>query len=193
MSRISHIITNSISNSTAKVAVKTITFAELWKNYPSTDSVRHDAENISDYCAIKVSEALIRSGVIINKRTFNGVLCWGCPGESNHIIRAQELANWLKLKPFVGCPNAQTLTGEGFRDALQDKTGIVFFKDYWLRSNEQARTGDHIDLWNGRGLDRMASLRRTGGNLLFNTFEVSIDGWHSDKELSKEVLFWEIK
>lgn len=42
---------------------------------------------------------------------------------------------------------------------MNERTGIVFFKDYWQRNTDfgENRTGDHIDLWDGRGLDKLAS------------------------------------
>ena len=37
-----------------------------------------------------------------------------------------------------------------FQTELKGKTGVIFFKDYWQRGKErfEARSGDHIDLWN---------------------------------------------
>jgi len=39
---------------------------------------------------------------------------------------------------------------DSFQETLKDRTGIIFFKDYWRRGNEpvNGRSGDHIDLWN---------------------------------------------
>ncbi len=87
-----------------------------------------------------------------------------------------------------------SLNGEDFRNKIDGKTGIVFFKDYWQRNSEtgDTRTGDHIDLWDGRGLDKLAS-QNFGENILTNTLGMYIDGVYSNKEKSKEVLFWEIK
>ena len=77
---------------------------------------------------------------------------------------------------------------------LNEKTGIIFFKDYWRRNGEtgESRTGDHIDLWDGRGVDKLRSQGRIS-NFLTNTLGIYWDGWYSDKNKSKEVWFWEIK
>lgn len=77
---------------------------------------------------------------------------------------------------------------------MNERTGIVFFKDYWQRNTDfgENRTGDHIDLWDGRGLDKLAS-QDALGNFLGNTLGLYLDGIYSDKNKSKEVWFWEIK
>ena len=188
------------SGSIQKVTQKQITFDELWKNYPSEESIKHNAKEIKDYCAIKVGESLIKSGIILKHKskggTYNGNMCWGCPSGKNntHPLLAQDLANWLLKKPFAGCPKVQKLTGEEFRKVLNEKTGIIFFKDYWRRNGEtgESRTGDHIDLWDSRGVDKLRSQGRIS-NFLTNTLGIYWDGWYSDKNKSKEVWFWEIK
>ena len=87
----------------------------------------HNAKEISDYCAIKVSISLIKSQIKL-KGSFRGAFCWGCKDGGIHAIRAQELANWLKQRPFAGCPQVEILTGKEFREKLNERTGIVFLK-----------------------------------------------------------------
>lgn len=154
---------------------------------------QHNAKEIKDYCAIKVSISLIKSNIQL-KGSFKGAFCWGCKDGGIHAIRAQELANWLKKRPFAGCPKVEIITGKEFRKKLNERTGIVFFKDYWQRNADHGenRTGDHIDLWDGRGLDKLAS-QDALGNFLGNTLGLYLDGIYSDKNKSKEVWFWEIK
>jgi hypothetical protein len=74
---------------------------------------------------------------------------------------------------------------------LDNRNGIVFFKDYWQRSNEtgtHTRSGDHIDLWKDR------TLAGTGyvGSIWRTTLGQGIPGIWSDLKLSSQVLFWEI-
>lgn len=189
-----NIKTNPQKNSKKEVTVKKVTFKELWDNYPGKEKeYKHNAKNIEDYCAIKVSIALVKSGIKL-KGSFKGTFCWGCPEGGIHAIRAQELADWLKKRPFAGCPQVEVLKGKEFRKKLDGRTGIVFFQDYWQRSSDSGdnRTGDHIDLWDGRGMDKLAS-QGALGNFFGNTLGAYWDGVYSDKNKSKEVWFWEIK
>ena len=188
------VTTNPQQNSKKKVTINKVTFEELWKNYPKNKSdYQHNAKEIKDYCAIKVSISLIKSNIQL-KGSFKGAFCWGCKDGGIHAIRAHELANWLKKRPFAGCPKVEIITGKEFRKKLNERTGIVFFKDYWQRNADHGenRTGDHIDLWDGRGLDKLAS-QDALGNFLGNTLGLYLDGIYSDKNKSKEVWFWEIK
>lgn len=89
----------------------------------------------------------------ITLKSFGGGSWWRCPTKEKYAIRAEELANWLNDKPFAGCSKTEKLKREEFRRKSGGRTGIVFFKDYWQRSGEmgEIRTGDHLDLWDGRG------------------------------------------
>nr|WP_310650563.1 T6SS effector amidase Tae4 family protein [Pseudomonas sp. FW300-N2E2] len=65
--------------------------------------------------------------------------------------------------------------------------GRFFFKDFWRCANETTagRSGDHIDLWNGRRLtDWMSYVRIQMG--------FSIDGTFSDFHDSKDIWFWRV-
>lgn len=190
--------TNNREASIFEVTLNKVTFKEIWDNYPS-NSIKHinsktKKDEFNNHCAINVSEALYNSGIKL--KSFNGVKCYHeCPsGKNIHAIRAQELAKWLKKRPFAGCPMPIELKGNQFREKLNSKTGIIFFKDYWQRNGEtgNTRTGDHIDLWDGRGIDKLAS-QNIFEDFLTNTLGIYIDGVYSDKNKSKQVLFWEIK
>ncbi len=81
------------------------------------------------------------------------------------------------------------LTGEEFEDAIWGRTGIVFFKDYWRRGNQQALTGDHIDLWDGNELASEGAIFtffRLNTPRILEPFDVS------DLKRPSEVLFWEL-
>ena len=58
------VTTNPQQGSKKKVTINKVTFEELWKNYPKKKSeYQHNAKEISDYCAIKVSISLIKSKI----------------------------------------------------------------------------------------------------------------------------------
>ncbi len=69
-------------------------------------------------------------------------------------MRAEERANALRISPFNGMAPLVKVTVKNFEFVLRNERGIVFFKDFWRRGNETFanRTGDHIDLWNGKRL-----------------------------------------
>lgn len=175
---------------------KIIKFRELWDNYPK-EAIKHinpktNEDVIDNHCAVNLSESFYKCGITL--KSFLGVKCsrWVCPHKKSvHILRAQEFATWLKTRPFPGCPKYKKCTGDNFKTELNNKQGIIFFKDYWQRESEKGgknRTGDHIDLWNDRTL--------AGSGLIESMARISIglhwDGLFSDHSLSKEVLFWEI-
>ncbi|MBN6074009.1 hypothetical protein HYE60_01825 [Aggregatibacter actinomycetemcomitans] len=186
--------TNNQKDSKKILRIKPLTFKELWDSYPSSSPVHKDANGedfFNDHCAINVSDAFLNLG--IQMKSFKGKRCYGsCKHDNKHALVAQELADWIKLKPFPGCPTAQVYTGETFEENIKGKTGIVFFKDYWPRdpNNKSIRTGDHIDLWNE---DELASRGyiETQFRLAFPDFLDYIG--YSSLMKSKEVLFWEIK
>lgn len=103
-----------------------------------------------------------------------------------HIIRAEELANGLKKRPPVGFGVAQKITPGAFQSILKDKTGVIFFKDYWQRGKEtfERRSGDHIDLWNK---DEITS------SSMFTRGILGFFGRVSDFNKSREIWFWEVK
>jgi len=168
-------------------------FDDLWDNYPSKSPKHKDPNGndiFSDHCAINLSEALIKSGMKLDG--YKGTKCWGkCPlGSGSHALRAQELATYLKdVKKLP----VNVLTGANFEENVADKTGIIFFKDYWQRSGEtgDTRTGDHIDLWNKNELASigliLTFIRRTFPEISENLLDMS------DLRKSKQVLFFEIK
>ena len=109
------------------------------------------------------------------------------------MLRAQELADYLKKRPFAGCPKPIEVPAANFEKMLDGKTGIIFFKDYWFRSGQTQRTGDHIDLWNENELASLGYLLTQSRLTFAEQFEVSsLVDW-SDYHKSTQVLFWEIK
>lgn len=190
--------TNNIANSQKNILLKKLDFTELWNSYPS-DRILH-ADNktgediFDDHCAINVSTALYQCGIRLE--SYRSAKCWACPtpdknGKGIHAIRAQELAAYLKTRPFAGCPKPIELTGESYENTVDDKTGIIFFQDYWLREGEKSRSGDHIDLWNKNELASIGWFN----TWVRRTFSQTSEDWFSMSDLkkSKVVLFWEIK
>jgi RHS repeat-associated protein len=191
---------HSITEDDIKESGSIPSFTKLWNNYsdvshPNPKSFfKTDIYGGKNHCAINLSNALILSGVSLKK--FKGARCEGtCPLEGDlkgqHTVRAEQLAEWLKRNPF-GLGKPSVYSGQTFEAGIKDRTGIVFFEDYWQRPGEKGdtRTGDHIDLWN--------KWRLGNNNLLMswirsNYPEASENIGMSDLRRSKTVLFWEIK
>jgi hypothetical protein len=187
--------TNPKKGSTAKVAIKVVTFKEIWAGYPGDNPIHLDPKTKQDlydsHCAIKVGEALLNAGISL--KSFPGGKCQHCPRKDGqrHPLLAQALADWLSRRPFAGCPVPQKSDGEHYENEFDGKKGIMFFADYWQRKKEtgKVRTGDHIDLWDDKKLASLGALE----SFLRVNIGFSIDGWFSDFGKAKQVLFWEIK
>ena len=129
-------------------------FNKIWENHPSVDNFFDDFpctnENgnkaFENQCAIRLGVALESAGV--STQGFQGVRCWH-GHKPGHILRAEEMANWLKgaSSPFKNMIEFEAK--DGF-SKIKGKKGIIFFKDYYGPGNQ----GDHIDLWNGSRLSR---------------------------------------
>lgn len=166
-------------------------FEVLWKNYPDKNFMKARCQNkqksssapFGNYCAIMLSEALIKTGAsTVNAKVKK---CWSHTG-MRHILLAEEMANWLNKSNIGGLGKVEKVDPKKFQDKLGNRTGIVFFKDYWQRGNESlnGRSGDHIDLWNKSEITSSGMFARS----VYEFF-----GAVSDFNDSKEVWFWEIK
>ena len=168
-----------------------IKFNSLWANFPDKDKVKKlctnkqsDSNNPFDnYCAILLSECFIQSGIDTSGMT--GAKCWSHSGKK-HILRAEELAVAISNRNIPGFSKVTKVSPANFQEKLKNKTGVVFFKDYWQRGNEKyaRRSGDHIDLWNKNEISGQGMFMRT----LYEFFGVV-----SDLNRSREVWFWEVK
>jgi len=169
-----------------------IAFETLWNNYPKDSDPCLDPKTgkepsgYDNQCAMRVGYALKRSGV--QMKSFRGTRCPFDAKDGGLVASAAELANWLKTKPFSGCPDAERYTGKTVFNAIADRTGIIFLANYWRRPGEtgSARSGDHIDLWNGSRMTARTSWFRVH-------IGISWDGLWSDFERATNVLFWNIK
>lgn len=168
-----------------------ITFESLWKNFPVKDEVKKQCTNkqkdsnspFSDYCAILLSDCFIKSGIDIGN--LSATRCWSHSGEK-HILLAEQFAKALESNTPLGLAKMKKVTPESFQGELSDKTGVIFFKDYWKRGSEsfESRSGDHIDLWNKDQI--------TGSGMLMRSI-YEFFGAVSDLNESKEVWFWEVQ
>lgn len=193
--------TNSIKDSVCRVEAPSVRFSELWASYPGgspCDGKEQDGKPaFSDQCAIRVGVALKKVGVTFKSYPSKGK-CW-FKGHTDHLLRARELADWLILQPFVGCTKPIDIKGTDWQERIKEKTGIVYFADYWRRTNrngteESQPTGDHIDLWNGNRLTTGSGSLRARLTT-FSRFTLGFDNGliYSDLGKATQILFWEIK
>lgn len=168
-----------------------LTFNTLWKNHPeifgdAAPCRTNGAKNFSDQCAINLGVALRRSGADLSG--FRGVrYCWQHPKSEGHVLAAEEMAKALSRANIPGIQPVKKVKPEDFEDMLVGQQGIIFFKDFWRRGNETFgnRSGDHIDLWNGRRLTDWLSYPRI-------QLGFSIEGTFSDYHQSREIWFWSV-
>ncbi len=192
--------TNSTPGSIKVVELKVLTFQELWDNYPSGDPYRDPntgrvPPGYSNQCAIRMSVTFHRLGIAMKSYHRSDRILVDGKGTPS---RADELAEWLKLRPFAGLPVPEDVTGSDWESKVKGRTGIIEFSRYWTRHGEDtaSASGGHIDLWNGSRLtvssapDAIATFSRVVGIQSF--FPGTDFGW-SDLRNSKKILFWEIK
>jgi hypothetical protein len=133
-----------------------VPFYKLWANHPSVlgkNEPCSDGEGkpaFMSQCAIRMGLCLESSGISL--ASFAGQRCWH--GHSpRHILRAQELAEWLDSafgRTWVGVANKVKRTARApvTSTSYSGKTGIVFLMNFWGTGGQ----GDHIDLWNGHAM-----------------------------------------
>lgn len=172
-----------------KAVVNPIKFDDLKAGYPSDYPCNQ--QQFPDQCAIKVSVALVKAGVKMSSYE-KKERCWF--HEEVHALRAEKLAEWLKKQNVAGIPKAQDITGENWKTTVEQRTGIIFFANYWLRKGERYPSGDHIDLWDKSTLVSggvAAFLRFFGINSL--NLQDELGYTLSDLGKATQILFWEIK
>lgn len=167
-------------------------FKTLWDNYPAPGEVRAKCQNkqaketkpFENYCAILMSECFIKSGLDLSQCPAK-YKCWAHAGP-RHVILAENLADWLAKSPPSGFGKIEKIQSTTFQKTLSERTGVVFFKDYWQRQGESVdgRSGDHIDLWNKN--------RITEGSMIYRAI-IEFLGFVSDLNKNREIWFWEVK
>lgn len=152
---------------TYKVTYTRPLFEKLWNNHPANKGIlkpcaTNGKGNFDNQCAIRVGTSLLDSGIGLG--SFKGTYCWHGHGK-RHVLRTQELANWLAGQPHLFGPlvKIQSIA------QVEGKMGILFFKDFWGRGNQ----GDHIDIWDGEEMPK----------------ESGADSYFSR---AKEVWFWRL-
>lgn len=154
-----------------------IQFQQLWDSHPLNQTPSENfpcrkkdgTPAFENQCAIKMSVALAGAGV--NMNACNKVKCWF--GHKNHVIRAQELADWLAATQQLGKPSRLQKkkgdTASSFEATvlatITGKKGIIFCQNFWGAGNQ----GDHIDVWDGQYM--------TGKNENYNYYGRSMDVW----------------
>lgn len=163
------------------------TFKNLWENHPSISGYmngkpcsKNGVPYFNNQCAIRMGHALQASGFDVSKISVR--LCWHHKKQNFHALAAEELAKGLNKAAVPGIGRVQKLEPKDFTTPIDGKTGIIFFKDYWMRSGEsyKQRTGDHIDLWNRNRLT----------NSSFYTFW---SNYFHTYDNSKEIWFWPVR
>jgi len=139
--------------------VPTVTTQKIWDNHPYPGDPC-DKSTFTNQCAIRMGVALAGAGLSLV--SFQGAKCW-LQHNPPHILRAQELANWLVAQTATVGTVRKHKTKVSNLDFV-GKKGIVFIKDGWGAT-------DHIDIWNGSQLK--------GGSPTYFA-------------LGKEVWFWEL-
>ncbi|MAA75468.1 MAG: hypothetical protein CMN28_12275 [Salinisphaeraceae bacterium] len=172
-----------------------VTFQNLWMKHPTITGPDNPCssngrKNFSNQCAIRVGHALAECG--IDTRRIRGARhCWQHDNAMGHILRAEELARGLDLANIAGLGKKIEVSPAQFSEALKGKTGIIFFKDYWIREGEVTRnaSGDHIDLWNGSRLTDWTSWLRIQMRIGSWGLHSISDAW-SDFQDAKAIWFW---
>jgi hypothetical protein len=115
------------------------TWRAIWNAHPGKRAYPCDRAHFTNQCGIRMSVALAGAGVNLSR--FRGARCYpGLDHGGRHILRAQELANWIVANPTIFGAVAKR-TGVTSTDH-SNTPGIVFIRDGW-------GAVDHIDIWSG--------------------------------------------
>jgi hypothetical protein len=124
-----------------------LNFEQLWAAHPANNGIEAPCSNLDgvanfeNQCAIKMGLMLQDAGVDFS--TYPKSKCCWFGHDAKHVLRAEELAAWLKNRPAIfGTVKKLKHTSS---DAFLGKTGIVMCRNFWGKGMQ----GDHIDLWNG--------------------------------------------
>lgn len=119
-------------------------FLNLWSSYPTEDAPCDGPW--ANQCAIRMSLALNGEQTLtVSGTTYTEPKC-----AHGHARGAESLATWLWRK--IGRPKTFNSAATAKLE-LASQTGIIFFKDCFVRPGEVEQRGDHIDLWN-KGLTK---------------------------------------
>lgn len=194
--------------------VDKLSFDKLWRGAPFNNSqnapcrlpkdIVEDGKTLlrgtpsyHNQCAIRIGVALHAAGVTIGD--MGGVAtCSYHPAEDMHCLNAQATAEAIGRLRIANLGQKETYAGNdaaNFYPKIIGRRGIIFFQDYWYRSDtsigadgsiktskESTPSGDHIDVWNGY---------RTSAAFLMEWF--SWLGYYSNYADARAIWFWEVK
>ncbi|MBR8330384.1 type VI secretion system amidase effector protein Tae4 [Burkholderia ambifaria] len=201
--------TNNTPLSEKTVPLKALTFQQLWRAYPTKDPYDDPTGEYENQCAIRMSVTFHTAGS--DMKSFSQKVLKPMPGKGTlgrlllngkaTATRAYELAEWLKLRPFLGLGKPENVTGPDWQDKIRGRTGIIYFFGYWRQEGDSADalSGGHIDLWNKDTLTPSAASFwrfRLGVRSMINPLDYlrgRRGNWYSDLADSKEILFWEVE
>lgn len=120
------------------------------ENHPANKGIlkpcaANEKGNFDNQCSIRVSVCLLCRIRVSAWVQAKGVYCWHGHGK-RHVLRAQELANWIAGQPYLFGPLVKIHS----LARAKGKMGIVVFKDFWGQGNQ----GDHIDVWDGKKMPK---------------------------------------
>lgn len=196
--------TNDTPKSKQSVLLQTLSFQDLWNAYPKKDPYDDPTGEYENQCAIRMSVTFHSSGS--DMKSFSQNVLKPMPGKKtlgrlmlggkSTATRAYELAEWLKLRPFLGLGKPENITGPDWQTKVKNRTGIIYFFGYWRQDGDSADvlSGGHIDLWNKDTLTPsvVSFLRFRIGMSRFRN-PLTNNNWFSDLASAKEILFWEVK
>lgn len=118
-------------------------YYSLWKNHPGKSVFPCNTGVHQNQCAIRMSVALAKSKVDLI--SFGGAVCWERHSDGfEHILRAQELADWIDKRPQI-FGHKKVFTRKKYpklhHSDFWKMKGIVFIQNGWGPT-------DHIDIWN---------------------------------------------
>ncbi|NTZ05575.1 type VI secretion system amidase effector protein Tae4 [Burkholderia metallica] len=201
--------TNTTPLSEKNVQLKALTFQQLWRAYPKKDPYDDPTGEYENQCAIRMSVTFHTVGS--DMKSFSEKVLKPMPGKRTlgrllldgkaTATRAYELAEWLKLHPFLGLGKPERITGPDWQDKIKGRTGIIYFFGYWRQEGDSADalSGGHIDLWNKDTLTPSAASFwrfRIGVRSMINPLDYlrgRRGNWYSDLAGSNEILFWEVE
>ncbi|NTX23450.1 type VI secretion system amidase effector protein Tae4 [Burkholderia cepacia] len=196
--------TNDTPKSKQSVLLQTLSFQDLWNAYPKKDPYNDPTGEYENQCAIRMSVTFHSIGS--DMKSFSQNVLKPMPGKKtlgrlmlggkSTATRAYELAEWLKLRPFLGLGKPENITGPDWQTKVKNRTGIIYFFGYWRQDGDSADvlSGGHIDLWNKDTLTPsvVSFLRFRIGMSRFRN-PLTNNNWFSDLASAKEILFWEVK
>jgi Type VI secretion system (T6SS), amidase effector protein 4 len=143
-----------------------ISFNLMQAVYETYRTDNHPCKNpsIHNQCAVRMSLALGRNGFSFEDFHNQSRIHQGrssCQlGDEPHLVGADELHRYLTDVWDTG----QRGTGSEIRARIAGLPGIIYFNNCFARTQGGARTGDHIDLWDGTQYYNQILAVGAGGN-----------------------------